>query len=783
MARGLFNSRVEDSPSLRLIVLVMGCWVALSLGWLGTPAWIWVGAAVLLAGGHAFSWYSRGSSSRARPIIVGVAVIGVLAMVPRTISLASNGDWLPIAHFLLLFQAATSFELRTRSGLYVSICISGVILFLVTQRALDATFGIFLAGFIALLLSFLASSFLMDQARQAEVRWFRSRLSFAWFWSGVVITCLVVSAAIFLLLPKHINDPITHAQGVVLPLRAGETVDLPGVAFDLEPATSALPLSPFDEGEEGVRTIGSGESDRTVVGASRRPDLTGISADSGQEGTHSSETGLKSPDSSSSVRSQLAQSPSAGPLGSSGRGEGTSFQFGGRSDAHQEDSLVMHVRSPVLTYWRGQAFDTFDGRSWHTGPEPWLLAPAGSPWASLRASEPLSLRGRPLYSQTYFIRQDLPPNTVFTGYAPRDASFPKTGEGATRLIEGSVYRAISRLPDFSAEALEKAVRSSGLGDRCYRIPHSSSGLRSLSQRITEGTSTDLERMRRLVTYLDWKYQYDEDAADQLLLTSPTADFLAGGSAGTSMDFASATVLLARAAGVPARLVTGYLPGQFDPLSGTYLVSESDQHAWAEIHLGRIGWVPFDSAPRPATAAFKEQSAFRFSSVSSLFSANYGDDIYQSLRSSPQRITGLISDLLGTNVLSRVAAGVGAAVLMVGGILAWRMAPSLRRRGQPVRYARLVGDGREEVLRIFLAAEKLLRRAGLAARAPGQTVGEYTAQVESGIGGARSDLAWIREATWAAAYDPVPHDQELLAEARGHLHGLKAALRDRRPQTP
>jgi transglutaminase-like putative cysteine protease len=63
-----------------------------------------------------------------------------------------------------------------------------------------------------------------------------------------------------------------------------------------------------------------------------------------------------------------------------------------------------------------------------------------------------------------------------------------------------------------------------------------------------------------------------------------------------MDLATATVLLARGAGIAARLVTGYLPGQFDPLSGTYMVRESDRHAWAEVFFSNSGWVPFDSAP-------------------------------------------------------------------------------------------------------------------------------------------------------------------------------------------
>ena len=93
-----------------------------------------------------------------------------------------------------------------------------------------------------------------------------------------------------------------------------------------------------------------------------------------------------------------------------------------------------------------------------------------------------------------------------------------------------------------------------------------------------------------------------------------------------MDFATATVMLARASGIPARLVTGYLPGRFDPLSGTYLVQASDQHAWAEIYLGGAGWVPFDSAPRQDTAVFGEGGSFQSPRMNAMLSVGDGGDM-------------------------------------------------------------------------------------------------------------------------------------------------------------
>ena len=58
-------------------------------------------------------------------------------------------------------------------------------------------------------------------------------------------------------------------------------------------------------------------------------------------------------------------------------------------------------------------------------------------------------------------------------------------------------------------------------------------------------------------------------------------------------------MLARSAGIPARLVTGFAPGTADALTGRFVVREHDAHAWAEIYFPGIGWQGFDpTAPVP-----------------------------------------------------------------------------------------------------------------------------------------------------------------------------------------
>jgi hypothetical protein len=65
-------------------------------------------------------------------------------------------------------------------------------------------------------------------------------------------------------------------------------------------------------------------------------------------------------------------------------------------------------------------------------------------------------------------------------------------------------------------------------------------------------------------------------------------------------YATAMVVLARAAGVPARLVTGYASGAYDEDASHYVVTEAEAHAWPEVYFPDFGWVGFEpTAGRPA----------------------------------------------------------------------------------------------------------------------------------------------------------------------------------------
>ncbi|MFQ5935977.1 MAG: transglutaminaseTgpA domain-containing protein, partial [Acidiferrobacterales bacterium] len=79
----------------------------------------------------------------------------------------------------------------------------------------------------------------------------------------------------------------------------------------------------------------------------------------------------------------------------------------------------------------------------------------------------------------------------------------------------------------------------------------------------------------------------------LLGADPVDEFLFSTRRGFCGHFASAFVTLMRAAGVPARVVQGYLGGEYNPAGKYWVVREADAHAWAEIWVRERGWLRVD----------------------------------------------------------------------------------------------------------------------------------------------------------------------------------------------
>lgn len=336
-----------------------------------------------------------------------------------------------------------------------------------------------------------------------------------------------------------------------------------------------------------------------------------------------------------------ASGTSAGD-GGTGSGSGRFGYFGfsrsldtslrGRPD----DTLVMRVRASRPDFWRGQTFDTWDGRSW-TQSEPETSARrihGASPLdVPLRSEDGPATLGDD-FVQTFMLEESTP-NLVFGAYDVRRVHFPddtlfQMSDGTLRtavaLGHGAVYTVVSSRPPVDAALLRgvdawyaslasrdrAAVVPAELRRRYTALPASfPASLRDLSDRITAGAPTTYDQVLAIEAWLAANTQYSLDAPAPPAGVDAAEAFLLRDRVGFCEQIGTALVVLLRAQGVPARLVAGYAPGERNPFTGLFEVKASDAHAWAEVYFPGVGWQGFDptaDVPLAAEAAASTGSA-------------------------------------------------------------------------------------------------------------------------------------------------------------------------------
>jgi protein-glutamine gamma-glutamyltransferase len=115
---------------------------------------------------------------------------------------------------------------------------------------------------------------------------------------------------------------------------------------------------------------------------------------------------------------------------------------------------------------------------------------------------------------------------------------------------------------------------------------------ALGEKLAAETSSPRAIVAQALLYFgrDFTYTLEPPVLDS---SKPYDDFLFNTRRGFCEHFAGAFTLMMRAAGVPARVVTGYQGGEVNPLNRELIVRQADAHAWSEVWLPREGWVRID----------------------------------------------------------------------------------------------------------------------------------------------------------------------------------------------
>jgi protein-glutamine gamma-glutamyltransferase len=238
------------------------------------------------------------------------------------------------------------------------------------------------------------------------------------------------------------------------------------------------------------------------------------------------------------------------------------------------------VPPPQERYWRGPVLDVFDGHTWSRSPTSLVAAPplktAGIAYQYTVMMEPH--RHRWVFMLDWPTQWNLPRATLtndFTLMQQDPLSRPVD-------VAGTSYTRIQ-----ASEPLDLYMRR-----RDTRMPPHNPRTLELAQQLRGAHPDDLDYAQAVLA------MFSEQPFFYTLTPPKLADdsvdgFLFDTKRGFCGHYASAFAALMRAAGIPARVVTGYHGGALNPYGDYWILRQSDAHAWTEIWIEGRGWMRID----------------------------------------------------------------------------------------------------------------------------------------------------------------------------------------------
>ena len=276
----------------------------------------------------------------------------------------------------------------------------------------------------------------------------------------------------------------------------------------------------------------------------------------------------------------------------------------------RDDGIVMRVRVEDTQTardlrWRGVALDDFTGKGWRKSAQARQLdsVPVRGGLFQFGTTEAIHR----LTTQTFFL-EPLESPVLFA--APRvvaiqgDLPFVRLdGEGSVQSrrhdFERIMYKALSDINEPRMDLLRNDRRP--LPAQYYRYlqlpedldPRISTLATTIIIHANAGNRYDAAKAIESHFQREYGYSLDMKATGP----DPLADFLFNIRTGHCEYFSTAMAVMLRTRGIAARVVNGFLPGEYNDAAGAYTVRQSDAHSWVEVYFPETrSWVTFDPTP-------------------------------------------------------------------------------------------------------------------------------------------------------------------------------------------
>ena len=235
-------------------------------------------------------------------------------------------------------------------------------------------------------------------------------------------------------------------------------------------------------------------------------------------------------------------------------------------------------------YWRGPVLWDYDGREWSASRWFSALPPAAVEHGPTRYRYELEVEPT---ERRMLVALELPlaaPDGVQQGY-DHTLSTRRPLTAITR------WRMQSAAPRTFDAGLRPVLRQAALRLPEGFNPRTVALARQWRAEAGDGAQADAAIANRALEWIRGEFGYT--LTTPLLGRHAVDEFLFEQKQGFCEHFSGAFVVLMRAAGVPSRVVTGYVGGYRNPFGDYWIVRNSDAHAWAEVWLPERGWVRVD----------------------------------------------------------------------------------------------------------------------------------------------------------------------------------------------
>ncbi len=287
---------------------------------------------------------------------------------------------------------------------------------------------------------------------------------------------------------------------------------------------------------------------------------------------------------------------------------------GNISELAQSEEIAFRVKFDTLIpakpqlYWRGIVMNQFDGRSWSqeekrssykTDQDKNWIKYAGQP---IRQEITLEANG-----QNWLFALDMPAGKpALEGTTGTVAIINKLME--TRREQITNDRLKYTIESYTSYSLEAGSTRDMVADSLKLPEGYNPRTLAFGAELRQQYPDDMQLIWAILNYFR-REAYSYTLEPPRLGKHSADEFLFDTKAGFCEHYASAFVLLMRAANIPARVVAGYQGGNLNSVDGYLEIRQSDAHAWAEVWLEGKGWIRVD--PTAAVAPERVQRSLNY----------------------------------------------------------------------------------------------------------------------------------------------------------------------------